>query len=116
MHELNPLWKRSSSTALLWIAALVLPYCLRAGQMYGSIVEGGRPVPGAAIRVDCPRGSGGGTTESDGTFRINVAPEGRCTFTLTQYGASAVVFSYARPTQYDFELRRQGGSAQLIIR
>jgi hypothetical protein len=98
------------------IAALVLPALLRAGLMYGSIVEAGRPVAGATIRVDCPSGSGGGVTAADGTFRFNVVPEGRCTFTLPQYGASAVAFSYARPTQYDFELRRQGGRAELIIR
>ncbi len=105
-----------SRAVLLGIAALILPAFLHAGVMYGSIVENGRPVAGVAIQVACPGGSGGGATAGDGTFRFSVAPEGRCTFTLPQFGASAVVFSYARPTQYDFELRRQGGRAELVIR
>src|SRR5437870_3651397 len=85
--------------------ALGLPLSLQAGQMYGSIVEGGRAVAGASIRVECPGApGGGGVTAGDGTFRFNVAGEGRCTFILTQYGASAIVFSYPRPTQYDFEV------------
>lgn len=99
------------------IAVLVFPLCLQAGQMYGSIVEAGRPVAGASIRVECANAPGGtGVTAGDGTFRFNVVGEGRCTFILTQFGASAIVFSYPRPTQYDFELRRQSGGAQLIIR
>jgi len=84
--------------------------------MYGSVIENGRALPNASIQITCPTGSASTVTASDGSFRVNVAVEGRCTFTLTQYGASAAVFSYAKPVQYDFELRRQGGSAQLVIR
>jgi|SRR5262245_4784223 len=100
----------------LWLLCVLFPVSVSAGQMYGSVIENGRALPNASIQITCPTGSASTVTASDGSFRVNVAVEGRCTFTLTQYGASAAVFSYAKPVQYDFELRRQGGSAQLVIR
>jgi hypothetical protein len=101
----------------LWLVCVLVPVSVQAGQIYGSVIENGRALPNAAIRINCQAGgSAESQTAGDGSFRVNVAGEGRCTFTLTQYGASATVFSNVRPTQYDFELRRQGGTAQLLIR
>jgi hypothetical protein len=100
----------------LWLVCLLFSVSLRAGQMYGSVIENGRALPNANIRITCQGVSADTVTGRDGSFRVNVAPEGRCTFTLTQFSASATVFSFAKPMQYDFELRRQGGNAQLLIR
>ena len=100
----------------LWLMFILFPASLHAGHIYGSVIENGRPLANAQIQISCPGGSASAQTASDGSFRVNVGAEGRCTFVLTQYGASAGIFSYAKPTQYDFELRRQGGGVQLIIR
>ena len=102
---------------LILIASLLLPAYLHAGPMYGSVTRSGRGVPRATIQVQCPGGNSDGTTIGDGSYRINVGPEGRCTFRLTGYpGAVTIVYSYAKPTHYDFELvDRGGGQFQLLV-
>lgn len=87
-----------------------------AGQMYGSVSEGGRGVGAARIEIDCAGNVTPGETASDGSYRVNVPQEGRCTFTviLQQRRASIVVFSYPNPAKYDFELvRRPDGNLEL---
>ena len=103
---------------VLFLGFLLLPASLRAGPMYGSVTQGGRGVANTHIRVQCPGGPFEGDTIGDGSFRFNVSQEGRCTFTLTAFpGASAIVFSYAKPTHYDFELLpRPGGQYELRVR
>jgi hypothetical protein len=103
---------------IVCLGFLLLPAYLQAGPMYGSVTQGGRGVANTHIRVQCPGGSSDGDTIGDGSFRFNVSQEGRCTFTLTAFpGASAIVFSYGKPTHYDFELLpRPGGQYELRVR
>lgn len=100
----------------LWAMFVLFPVSVHAGQIYGTVIENGRPLANAFIQISCQSASAKAQTASDGSFRLNIAAEGRCTFVLTQYAASAAIFAHAKPTQYDFELRRQGGGAQLLIR
>ena len=94
--------------------ALLGPTAARAGQVYGSISFGGRPVARADIEINCGGARTSGATAPDGSYRINVAQQGQCTLTLTQYpGASAVVFSYPNPSLYNFELVQTGNSYAL---
>ncbi|MEO8052625.1 MAG: hypothetical protein ABI833_19635 [Acidobacteriota bacterium] len=97
---------------------LLLPACLQAGPMYGSVTQSGRGVPNVHIKVVCPGGAEETDTIGDGSFRITVGPDGRCSFTLPAYrGASATVFSYAKPTHYNFELLpRPGGRYELQVK
>jgi hypothetical protein len=85
--------------------------------MYGSVTQGGRGVPRAHILVQCLGGPSEGDTIGDGSFRLNVVPEGKCTFTLPAYpGASANVSSYGNPTHYDFQLvALPGGRYELRV-
>ena len=103
----------------LCLGFLLAPAYLQAGQMYGSVTQGGQGVAGAHIVVQCPGGASEGDTIGDGSYRFNVGHEGQCTFTLPAYpGASVAVFSYAKPQHYDFELvpPQPGGQYQLRVR
>lgn len=87
---------------------LLFPTLLYAGQIYGSVTSAGRGLSRAGIEINCGGAITTGSTATDGSYRINVPQQGQCTFTLSGYAgpASAVVFSYPNPSQYDFELVR----------
>jgi len=98
--------------AMAWLMA----EAVHAGQIYGSVTEGGRGVAGAVIEIDCAGAVTRGSTASDGSYRVNVPQQGRCMFTLAiqRQRGSVVVFSYPNPSQYDFEVgRRPDGSLEL---
>jgi hypothetical protein len=97
-------------------AVFFLPAFLFAGQIYGSVTAGGRAVPKAVISVKCGGAVTTGATADDGSYRMNVPQQGRCTFELSSYRGqpSADVFSYPNPAQYDFDLvRRSDGNYEL---
>ena len=95
---------------------LCFPLALHAGQVYGSVSDGGRPVAKAAVEVACAGAVTPGVTADDGAYRINVPQQGQCTLALPGFAGrpSAVIFSYPNPTRYDFQLVKQpNGSYQL---
>src|SRR5690349_16887437 len=97
---------------LCWVG-FFLPAFLAAGQIYGSVTTGGRAVPRARIAVTCGGAITPAATADDGSYRMNVPQQGRCTMEISSYPGrpSAAVFSYPNPTQYDFDLvRRSDGS------
>lgn len=100
---------------LMWscVAIVLLPSVLHAGQIYGSVVQAGKGLANRAIEIKCQDKVTTGATAADGAYRIDVPQEGQCTLTLKEYGASAVVFSYPNPSQYDFELVNTNGTYQL---
>ncbi|HYR88889.1 MAG TPA: hypothetical protein VE422_32735 [Terriglobia bacterium] len=82
----------------------LLQTTLYGGQIYGSVISGGRGVAGG-IEINCGGVVTRGGAAGDGSYRINVPQKGKCTLTLLDYpGASADVFSYGEPRQYDFNL------------
>ena len=87
-------------------AALLFPSSLFAGQIYGSVISGGKGLARAAIKINCGNAVAEGTTAPDGSYRIAVAQQGQCTFTLPGYAGppSAVIFSNPNPAAYSFEL------------
>jgi len=90
-----------------------------AGQLYGSIVEAGKPVASAPISISCAGAETTGTTGADGQYRINVSQEGRCSFSLPSHAGkpTAVVFSQAAPSAYNFEVaKKPDGSFELRVR
>jgi hypothetical protein len=99
----------------LGLSVVLLPSLLHAGQIFGSITSSGKGVANAPIAITCAGAVTKGATSGDGSYRINVPQQGQCTLTLPGYGAraSAVVFSYPNPRQYDFELVGANGSYQL---
>ena len=92
---------------------------VQAGQIYGSVIAAGKPVGAALVVITCAGADTKGATNADGTYRVNVIPQGRCSLTLPGYAGtpSTVIFSYDKPTLYDLEVvRRADGTFELRIR
>jgi hypothetical protein len=93
--------------------ALLAPAVLHAGQVYGTIVLGGKGVR-AKIEIKCGDDTTGGESAADGTYRINVTPQGQCTMSLPEYaGAASAIFSGPTPAAYNFELVQKDGKYEL---
>jgi hypothetical protein len=90
------------------VFALLASAVVNAGQIYGSIVFEGKGVQSVAVEIQCAKEDPvvKGTTAADGSYRINVAPQGQCTLTLPSYEGrpSAAIFSGPNPTAYNYEL------------
>jgi len=82
-----------------------------AGHVYGRILENGRPVNGAGVILRCGGESPGGTTDAEGTYRLFSKTAGSCTLEVNAGGRRAVgqLYSYDKPTAYDFDLVQEGG-------
>ena len=86
---------------------LLFSASVSAGQIYGTIVLDGQGLKSAAIEIQCGKEAAvTGTTAADGSYRINVAPQGQCTLTLPSYEGrpSAAIFSGPNPAAYNYEL------------
>ena len=103
---------------LLAIAALC-PGVVRAGQIYGSIFFNGGALRGGQISVSCGgREVANGATLDDGSYRIRVAQEGRCMFSVKspsfQGLAGAEVVSSSGAAEYKFAVvAKPGGGFEL---
>jgi hypothetical protein len=89
-----------------------------AGQVYGTIFRNGQKVSGAQITLRCPGGQNVGTTDNTGVYRVFGKGTGTCTLVLNLPGiqAEGSLYSYDRPTGYDFDLIQQDGKWRLNSR
>ena len=85
--------------------ALLVPATLEAGQIYGTIVLGGKGVK-TKIEIKCGSDTTPGESAADGTYRVNVPQQGQCNLVLPDYmGApSSAIFSTPNPSAFNFEL------------
>jgi hypothetical protein len=88
--------------------AVLLPAATWGGPIYGTIVGGPNP---KRIDVGCPDFEAqsyriAGQTDNSGSFRMNVAWQGRCLLRVNN-SAPVTVFSSNNPIRYDFELAGQ---------
>lgn len=83
--------------------ALLLPLRLLAGEISGTLSQGGQPLAGAEVKLLCDKRDSIASTDKFGRYRIEIAgATGRCK--LSAGGGKAVdVFLFAAPTRYDFE-------------
>jgi hypothetical protein len=93
--------------ALVGLAAVVAEPA-RAGEVYGSLSEGGLPRAGVAVTLSCPgRGSDTRSTDGFGAFRLFVNAGGTCSVAVA--GAEpAQVHLTPSPQRYNLELVRVG--------
>ena len=102
---------------ILTIALVVLSASTAsAGQIFGSLNEGGRPLVNAYFEVWCTNEKNvpKGKTDNYGAYSINVG-RGRCTFKL-YYGKEILEFglySYDRALRYDLEVIFENGAHKL---
>lgn len=94
---------------LLFLGVLCGSPLLTAGQVYGTLRDGGgKGLAGVAIVITSPtKTTYEGKTGPDGSYQIFVKETGRCEFRAEVGGkapATANVFSYAEPAKYEFEV------------
>ena len=100
---------------MLFTVMLSLP--AYAGQIYGSLKEGGRPLANVTFDVFCPGGSFRGTTDGYGAYSLNVG-NGKCTFRVyyRDQQPSLDIFSSGSPLRYDFDVVNANGTLTLVRR
>jgi hypothetical protein len=105
--------------ALLCLIVILFPALLWAGPIYGTIFLNGSVLRGATVSIACPGGAPvSGPTLDDGSYRIAVPRQGRCTVTVTSPafpGAPiADVVSVPNAAEYNFMVvKGNGGSYEL---
>lgn len=101
--------------ACVMFVCMAIPAAV-AGELYGTIIEAGKPVPaGTKIEIAIAGKSFAGETDKFGTYHVFAAEKGKGTLTATYKGQSlaADVFSYERATRYDWTIEVADGKMVL---
>jgi len=82
-----------------------------AGHVYGKIRENNQPVQGAGVTLRCGSETPTGSTDQEGVYRLFSRVTGACTLEVNVRGrrATGPLYSYDRPTAYDFDLVDENG-------
>ena len=103
----------------LFVATLCLALCgtvAAAGEIYGTIREGGRPLPaGTKLEVKCPKGTYSAETDKIGAWRLFAPEQGKCTLTvrLGDAAPSMTVSSFEDSARYALVLEKKDGKYTL---
>ena len=102
-------------TAICALLMLSFGAAVSAGQLYGTIVQNGRPLRQAPVELRCGGETASDVTDDDGVYRLFVRATGRCQFVVEPKGrnAAAAIYSYDRPTAYNFDLISRNGRWEL---
>jgi hypothetical protein len=101
---------------LVLLVSLSLAASGWAGEIYGTIKEGGRPVKKAEVEIKSPNDTVyKGSTDDFGNYRIIVAESGKCAITVQFNGPSlpSEVQSYPTPVRFDWLLEKNGDTYAL---
>jgi hypothetical protein len=100
------------STIIVALALFLSASPVMAGEVFGTITDGGKPVA-AGVQVGITVSGKAYATETDkfGSYRIVVKEKGKCTLTvhLREQSPSVELFSYDRSTRYDWILQTKDG-------
>ena len=92
---------------LLFLFLFLFPTAAFAGEVYGTLKEGDKPV-GANIRVEivCGRNPYSAQTDQYGSYRLYVRDLGPCTLRVAYKNQTPelAIQSYSDPERYDFQL------------
>ena len=104
------------STVIVLLALFVFASPVLAGELYGTIIDGKKPIA-AGVKVEIAVSGKSYTAETGkfGSYRIAVKEKGKCTLTVHVGGQSPSVdlFSYDRSTRYDWVLETNDGKLSL---
>lgn len=105
-------------TVFYALIILSLASTAAAGQLYGSIFADGKPLRGVPVKLSCPGETNNGNTDVEGVYRVFARSTGGCSLVAEPDGrkASASVYSYDRPTAYNFDLVNRNGRWELVPR
>ena len=87
-----------------------------AGEIYGTIKEGGKPIKaGTKVEVKCAKGSYSTETDKLGSYRLFVQEQGKCTLSVTSVGGSPqmTVHSFEDSARYNLVLEKKDGKSSL---
>jgi hypothetical protein len=104
-------------STIMVLTALLLPASrLIAGEVFGTITDGNKPVA-AGVKVEIAVSGKAYAAETDkfGSYRIVVKEKGKCTFTvhLREQAPTVELFSYDRSTRYDWVVQTKEGKLSL---
>ena len=100
----------TSKLLLLFVVGLTafMPIITGAGEIRGTLTEGGQPHPAATVTVKVGNKKYSSTTDKNGYYRVFVSEPGQCTVTVVvdsqDPAPSATVSSFDRSIQYDLIL------------
>jgi len=100
---------------------LVISSCVIAAyarHIYGTVVEANTPVANMKVEIVTPSNAYSTTTAGDGSYRLFVPENGKCTFKAHYKGQTPAVeiYSYDDPVGYKFEIVVANGTYQLVKR
>jgi hypothetical protein len=77
--------------------------------------EGGKPVAGAVLNLDCGGVAATSKTDSFGSYSLKAGATGECRLSLDRGGSSLSlkVTLYEKPSRYDLEIASEGGKPVL---
>lgn len=104
------------SFAILIFVSSVAATGVRAGEVFGTVTEGGKPVAaGVSLKLTCPGASAPASarTDSYGSYRLRGALSGKCTLQLEykKETPSLEVVVYEKPARYDLVVSVKDGKS-----
>lgn len=103
---------------ILVTLSLLMATSAIAGQVFGRVKDGGRPIANVTFEIFCKDSTVKGTTDGYGAYSVNVG-RGKCTFKLYYRNQQPAfeMFSYDSPLRYDFDVvPLKDGSLSLVRR
>jgi hypothetical protein len=101
--------KALTLSAMLFVAA---PALVCAGEIYGSIKEGGKPIKeGVKVELACAAKTVAGETDKYGAYRVFAQEQGKCTLTVRvgDEAPSIAVESFEDSARYNLILEKKDG-------
>ncbi len=99
------------------VPILLLASAARAGELYGTVSEGAKPVPaGMTLRLVCGDASAEAKTDAFGAYSVKVGATGKCALTAASVpgSPSLTVTVYDKSARYDLALVRSGAKYTIL--
>jgi hypothetical protein len=103
-------------TAAAIAAVLLAAAAARAGEIYGTLSDEGKPAAaGTALRLSCGDAAAEAKTDAYGSYSLKLNATGKCVLTVTSVAGtpSMPVTVYEKSARYDLALSRSGGKTIL---
>lgn len=104
------------TTVSVLLGLLLFASRITAGELYGTITDGGKPIAsGVKVEIAASGVVYPGETDKFGAYRVFVKDKGKCTFTLHVRDQSPTIglVSYDKSTRYDWILETKDGKLSL---
>ncbi|HKB69404.1 MAG TPA: hypothetical protein VKH46_01075 [Thermoanaerobaculia bacterium] len=103
-------------TAAMLVCLLLAASAARAGEIYGTLSDEGKPVgAGTTLRLACGEAAVEAKTDAYGSYSLKVTATGKCALSVPSLpGAPSLpVTVYEKSARYDLAVGRSGGKVTL---